>query len=226
MSDCPTSAAGGIRWDRGHLAGTLPLPGHFAVTLDDGPVAAVTPQVLAMLRRYGLHATFFVVGQHVVKAPALLRQILAEGHTIGCHTYDHVDAATMDVTTILDQMARNQAAVDAALGRPYPLRQFRPAYGTVTGGLRTALRAREADLVMWHHSTSDGSAPLAPPETLMAAIAASLTSADWSGILLAHDAYPQSPNVLEAFIRHALGRGLQAVTTGQIIDGIRSQAGA
>lgn len=213
-------------WERGHLEGTLPMPGRFALTLDDGPVAAVTPQILAVLRRFGAKATFFVVGQRVVTAPAVLRQVLDEGHAIGCHGYDHVDASTQDVGAILAQMARNQDAVNAALGREYPLRQFRPPYGAVTDDLRQALAQRGAELVMWHHDTNDRTAPLASPEVLFQAVAGSGTSADWSGILLAHDAYPQSPNVLEAFIRQALSRGLQAVTTAEMVDAVRARSAA
>jgi peptidoglycan/xylan/chitin deacetylase (PgdA/CDA1 family) len=206
------------------LTGDLTLPGRFAITCDDGPVAAVTPVMLAMLARYGIKATFFVVGQRVDACPALVRQVVAEGHALGCHTYDHVDVRTMTKPDILAQLARNQQAVDAALGRPYPLRQFRPPYGETSEDLDEVLTAAKVHRVMWQVNANDGQAPAASVPVLQADIGGNGHLADWSGILLAHDAYPQSPNVVEAFIRHALGRGLQPVTTGQVIAELQGQA--
>jgi peptidoglycan/xylan/chitin deacetylase (PgdA/CDA1 family) len=174
--------------------------------------------MLAMLARYGIKATFFVVGQRVDACPTLVRQVVAEGHTLGCHTYDHVDVRTMTPPEIAAQLARNQQAVDAALGRHYPLHQFRPPYGETSAGLDEVLTAARVHRVMWQVNANDGQAPAASTAALQADIGGNSHLVNWSGILLAHDAYPQSPNVVEAFIRHALDRGLQPVTTGQVIE--------
>lgn len=60
-----------------------------ALTFDDGPHPAYTPQVLALLKQYKAKATFFVIGGRVKMNPGLVRQTLAEGHEIGNHTYTH-----------------------------------------------------------------------------------------------------------------------------------------
>jgi peptidoglycan/xylan/chitin deacetylase (PgdA/CDA1 family) len=62
--------------------------GCIAVTFDDGPTG-VTPQVLECLARYGAKATFFVLGNQVRKRPEVLRQVLAEGHEVAIHGYEH-----------------------------------------------------------------------------------------------------------------------------------------
>ncbi|MEQ7007119.1 bifunctional polysaccharide deacetylase/glycosyltransferase family 2 protein [Actinopolymorpha sp. B17G11] len=62
-----------------------------ALTFEDGPDPRWTPQVLAVLRRHGVRATFFVVGSKAAAHPELTRRILAEGHEIGSHTYTHAD---------------------------------------------------------------------------------------------------------------------------------------
>ena len=59
------------------------------LTFDDGPHPEVTPAVLDRLRKYGARALFFVVGSRISKAPHLLERILAEGHVIGNHSYEH-----------------------------------------------------------------------------------------------------------------------------------------
>lgn len=210
-------------WQRCHLDGTVPLPGHFAITLDDGPLATTTPAMVAVLNRFGVRATFFVVGRRVVRSPELVRQVVAAGHALGCHGFDHVDASTMAATDLRDQLDRNQRAVNEALGRVYPLRQFRPPYGVVTDDLRTIVRERAGEIVLWHYDSSDRQAPRLTADELLPRLAASPTSAVWSGILLAHDTYPQSPAVVEAFVRQALARGLRAVTTAEMVDAVQGR---
>ncbi len=59
------------------------------ITIDDGPYSRTTPQVLDVLYRYGVRATFFVVGKQAEAYPQILRRIYNEGHSIGSHTYEH-----------------------------------------------------------------------------------------------------------------------------------------
>jgi cellulose synthase/poly-beta-1,6-N-acetylglucosamine synthase-like glycosyltransferase/peptidoglycan/xylan/chitin deacetylase (PgdA/CDA1 family) len=68
-------------------------PRTVALTFDDGPDPAWTPKILAILRRYRVRATFFVVGAHAASYPALVRQELAEGDEVGSHTYTHLSLA-------------------------------------------------------------------------------------------------------------------------------------
>jgi peptidoglycan-N-acetylglucosamine deacetylase len=62
---------------------------HIALTFDDGPSPASTPILLALLARYQLQATFFVVGQQAAEYPELITTILAHGHTVGNHSWRH-----------------------------------------------------------------------------------------------------------------------------------------
>ena len=68
-------------------------PKTVALTFDDGPDATWTPQVLAVLAKYHVPGTFFVVGSSVARDPALVREIRAEGSEIGIHTFTHPDLA-------------------------------------------------------------------------------------------------------------------------------------
>lgn len=69
---------------------TLPLQEkELVLTFDDGPWPATTPKVLAALAHECVHATFFLLGRNVAAYPALARRVLAEGHSIGHHSYSH-----------------------------------------------------------------------------------------------------------------------------------------
>lgn len=60
------------------------------LTFDDGPIPEATPFVLDTLAHAGIHATFFMVGDNVRKHPDIFRRVVAEGHRIGNHTYNHI----------------------------------------------------------------------------------------------------------------------------------------
>ena len=60
------------------------------LTFDDGPIPESTPFILDILRRFGVRATFFVVGDNVRKYPDLFQQIIDEGHLVGNHTHNHI----------------------------------------------------------------------------------------------------------------------------------------
>src|SRR3712207_1810742 len=77
----------------GHVLTGTPAtaPRTVALTFDDGPSANWTPQVLDILRRNRVKATFFLVGADVERFPDVARRIAREGHTIGNHSWDHPD---------------------------------------------------------------------------------------------------------------------------------------
>jgi peptidoglycan/xylan/chitin deacetylase (PgdA/CDA1 family) len=109
-----------------------------ALTFDDGPDPAVTPQVLDLLKRHRLPATFFIAGIKAEAHPALVREILRQGHTIGNHSYHH------DPLLMLRSRARLAAEIagtQEALAR-FGIRPiaFRPPVGITNPGLAGVLR--------------------------------------------------------------------------------------
>ncbi|MDR3478679.1 MAG: polysaccharide deacetylase family protein [Gammaproteobacteria bacterium] len=68
---------------------TKPLKGTVALTFDDGPTEIYTPQILAILKKYNIKATFFMVGVNAKNHPDLVRQVLAEGHAVNNHSLTH-----------------------------------------------------------------------------------------------------------------------------------------
>lgn len=99
-----------------------------ALTFDAGASSVPTPSILKTLRDNGLHVTFFLTGKWCEKNPELVRQIAAEGHEIGNHTYSHPDLRKCTDEEIIDQLARTEELVRSLTGRstkPY----FRPPFG-------------------------------------------------------------------------------------------------
>ena len=99
-----------------------------ALTIDDGPSPEYTPQVLRLLERYRVTATFSMIGLEVAAHPGLVRDVAAAGHTIANHTWSHPDLAHLPPALIADQGDRASGAIHRATGQVPSL--FRAPYGT------------------------------------------------------------------------------------------------
>jgi peptidoglycan/xylan/chitin deacetylase (PgdA/CDA1 family) len=127
-----------------------------ALTFDDGPHPETTPALLAALRRAGVRATFFLVGEGVERWPELVRQIVADGHVLGNHTHRH----RLLVFRTVEQIAEEVAACQRALARAgVDARLFRPPHGFKPIGLHGVLRRHGLRLVAWQGSIRDTDAP-------------------------------------------------------------------
>ena len=101
---------------RKHFPVTLPLaPREVVLTFDDGPLPGTTERVLDALRRECARASFFLLGRNVAAHPALARREMAEGHTVGHHTYAHPLLSRMSLPRAEAEIDRGFAAVDLAL---------------------------------------------------------------------------------------------------------------
>src|SRR5665648_730536 len=92
-------------------------PGVIALTFDDGPDPVWTPKILEVLRRNHVHATFFVVGTQVAAHPEILRQIVADGHEVGVHTFTHADLGRVPVWRQSLELKETQLVVAGATGK-------------------------------------------------------------------------------------------------------------
>jgi peptidoglycan-N-acetylglucosamine deacetylase len=98
-----------------------------ALTVDDGPSPVYTPQVLRLLARYQVTATFSMVGLEVAAHPAVAREVAAAGHKIINHTWSHINLAKRSPVVIADQINRATTAIHQATGRVPDM--FRAPYG-------------------------------------------------------------------------------------------------
>jgi peptidoglycan/xylan/chitin deacetylase (PgdA/CDA1 family) len=93
-------------------------PGEVVLTFDDGPWPGNTPAVLAALAAQCVKATFFPIGQHASWHPEILRQVVANGHTVGSHSWSHVNLAKKSLAEAKDEIENGISAVAIAAGRP------------------------------------------------------------------------------------------------------------
>lgn len=125
-------------------------PAAVAITFDDGPHPDGTPQILEILAASGsgVKATFFLVGEQVVKRPELARRIAAEGHAIGLHGYRHLPHPSRTATKMREDFRRGAAAIADAVGRQPRL--HRPPYGVYSpASLRIAREELGLQPLLW-----------------------------------------------------------------------------
>jgi peptidoglycan/xylan/chitin deacetylase (PgdA/CDA1 family) len=109
------------------MPGIERVPAGAALTFDDGPDPDGTPQVLDALDAAGVRATFFLVGEQLMRHHAIAREAATRGHELALHCYEHTDQESMRPQAVRDDMARALGAFQAATGRTP--RFFRPPYG-------------------------------------------------------------------------------------------------
>jgi len=133
-----------------------PLPNQLALTFDDGPNPAATPQLLEVLTRHNIRATFFLIGDFVRLQPALTREIAAAGHIIGNHTMSHPFLPRYSSTRIHSELAGCNAVLEDTLGRRITL--FRPPHGGRSPAVFRAARSLGLHTVQWNLIVGDWSA--------------------------------------------------------------------
>ncbi|MHC3474204.1 glycosyltransferase [Streptomyces sp. 7R007] len=108
---------------------SLNVPDHrLVLTFDDGPDPTWTPKVLDVLKKHHAHAVFFVTGTMASRYPELVRRMVAEGHEVGLHTFNHPDLSYQSKKRIDWELSQNQLALEGAAGVRSSI--FRPPYSS------------------------------------------------------------------------------------------------
>jgi peptidoglycan/xylan/chitin deacetylase (PgdA/CDA1 family) len=135
-----------------------PHASMIALTFDDGPNPAITPQLLELLARYGTRATFFLVGRVARACPELVCEIADRGHSIGNHTETHPNLAWMPAWQIVEELKSCQESILRALGfeRDAAPILMRPPFGFRGPQLWSATRrAGLQGVAMWSVTSYD-----------------------------------------------------------------------
>lgn len=128
------------------------------LTFDDGPIPEVTPWVLETLEKYGIKATFFCVGDNVRKHPEIYRQVLANGHRTGNHTFHHLQGWQHSTQHFLHNTHLAKERIDSPL--------FRPPHGHMWANQSRELHKAGYRLIMWDVVTRDYSRFMSPEQVL------------------------------------------------------------
>ncbi|MET7731317.1 bifunctional polysaccharide deacetylase/glycosyltransferase family 2 protein [Streptomyces sp. NPDC005402] len=119
---------------RGGRATTTSVPSRtIALTFDDGPNPTYTPQVLKILEKYDVPATFFLVGSMVSRYPGIVKNMVDQGNEVGIHTFTHVDLSYQSDARVRREMTQTQLALAGAAGITTTL--FRAPYSSETDAI-------------------------------------------------------------------------------------------
>ncbi|MEV7602320.1 polysaccharide deacetylase family protein [Kitasatospora sp. NPDC089797] len=169
------SAVGRIRTAIGALAVALVATGAVAVpadtaeaagsrsgkvvylTFDDGPSPAYTPRILSILQRYGVHATFFELGENVAAHPSVTAQVARQGHSVQNHSWSHPDLRRLSGGSFGTQVGSTDRAIRRQTGRTPTC--LRPPYGAVNSTVRSRAAALGKQVVLWSVDPADWSRP-------------------------------------------------------------------
>ena len=123
-------------------------PSTVALTFDDGPNPEITPRLLDLFDKHGIHATFFLVGRFVRACPQLAADIVARGHVVGNHTETHPNLFRLSTARVREEITACQQAIEQAAARKAVW--MRPPFGFRGPNLIGVLREQGLrGMVMW-----------------------------------------------------------------------------
>ena len=187
-----------------------------AITFDTGP-SIRTPQILSILRRYHVHATFFTIGRNVMKYPATARAMAAQGNEMETLTWDHQILTSINGDDVRKEIVQGRAAVQQVTGKVPTL--LRPPQGRTSDSITAICRKLGMAEVEWTATASDF-------ETIDPALITRriLDQTKPDGIILLHDhvdptnhGYNGTVAALPGIISTLQARGYTFVTVSQLL---------
>jgi len=180
-----------------------------ALTFDDGPHPKYTPQLLAILKKYNVKATFFVVGKMAKQSPWLVRAEVKAGHVVGNHTYNHVNLTRIPPGQVEEEWRQCSDAIKSITGKSPKF--CRPPGGDYNRTVIDAAAAAELTTVFWTDDPGDYASPgtnIIEDRTLR--------RIDNGGIILIHDGVEQTIQVLPQIIESLKKRGFRFQTVDEM----------
>ena len=183
-----------------------------ALTFDDGPDSEFTPKALRLLKEYNVKASFFLIGKNAEKHPELVKQIIAEGHVIGSHSYAHTNnygfLSRNKVTK--DIMKSQKVLFDITKKR---VQFFRPPFGVTNPNIARAVKNLSLKTFGWSVRSYDTVAKNS--EVVFKKITTNLKKGD---IVLLHDTSKLSVEILEKLLKHLKTKNMNSVTLSTLFN--------
>lgn len=189
-----------------------------ALTFDDGPDEDFTPQILDVLKKYDVKATFFVMGQKVGWNPEIVKRENEEGHEIGNHTFTHINVSKRGYAEIEKEITQTQEIVKQTIGEEPKI--FRPPYRAISKNMCSIVKDKDMNIILWSNlDPRDWSNPG------VYYICDTIVSKVQNGsIILLHDynsvrnSKSQTIQALDVFIPQLQAKGYKFVTISELID--------
>jgi peptidoglycan/xylan/chitin deacetylase (PgdA/CDA1 family) len=181
-----------------------------ALTFDDGPHQAYTPEILRILKDRNVRATFFVVGLMAERYPYLVRAEFRYGHTVANHTYHHQKLPEMSYTDISNDITTCGDAIERIIGiKP---RYFRPSGGNYNSDVVAVANSLGYKMVLWTDNSGDFLNP-----GIKAIVDRVVYRATPGGIILLHDGVDETLAALPSIIDILRSKGYEFVTMDELI---------
>lgn len=191
------------------------------LTFDDGPIPEVTLWVLDELKKHNAKATFFCIGENVQKHPEIFRRIIAEGHAVGNHTFNHLKGTKTETSEYVENVEKaGRQMIDdgsekmdnsktsnqqSAISNQQSL--FRPPYGKITSKQAKILQQKGFKIVMWDIISYDFDATISEEKCLQNV----LKNIRPGSVLVFHDSLKAEKN-----LRYVLPKILEFLTEKQL----------
>lgn len=178
-----------------------------ALTFDDGPHPVYTEQMLDLLEKEQVPATFFLLGQNVEEYGEVVKEIADKGHLIGNHTYHHIQITTLPTEQAYEEIDKTSRLIEELTGKG--TEYVRPPFGTWNEGLES-----ELDLipVMWTIDTLDWTT--GNVDWIVSQV---VKDAKENDIILMHDSYKSTVRAVERIIELLKADGFEFVTVDEVI---------
>ncbi|MDR7369725.1 polysaccharide deacetylase family protein [Flavobacterium aquidurense] len=182
-----------------------------ALTFDDGP-SIFTLEVLELLKKYNAKATFFCIGKNIETHPEILKQVIAEGHLVGNHSYSHskfFDFYHEDKIT--DELRKTDELLEKFTSKK--INFFRPPYGVTTPSIRRALKITGHKVIGWNIRSLDGGTK--DQNLIFNRIIKRVSP---GGIVLLHDTGSHSVSVLEQFLQFLQQNNYKVISLEELLN--------
>ena len=156
------------------------------LTFDDGPTPEITTYVLNELKKHNAKATFFCIGKNVKKYHTIYERIKKEGHAIGNHTYNHLNASRVTKTSYIDNIQKAEKLIKSNL--------FRPPYGRLKSSQARSIISMGYKIIMWDVLSADFDTMVTPEKCLKNVL--SKTSS--GSIVVMHDSHKAKDKIYYA----------------------------
>lgn len=182
-----------------------------ALTFDDGPHGTLTPKLLDILRAEGVHATFFVLGENVALHPEIARRIVAEGHEIANHSWDHPSLPKVSAARLDKELRSTTEIIEKTTGQKVTM--MRPTYGALNDRVEKAILENYGlDIILWSVDPRDWKRPGAGVVTRRL-----VDGASPGAILLVHDIHPGTIAAMPDTIAQIKAKGYSFATVSDLL---------
>ncbi len=178
-----------------------------AITFDDGPHPSYTEQLLDGLKERGVHATFFVTGEHAGLHPEIIKRMQNEGHLIGNHTYSHIQLTKNNREDFKEELIMTNKVIKEITGEE--VQYVRPPYGSWDKSFEKELNMFP---VLWTVDPLDWSS-----KNVTGITRKIVTNTKENDIILMHDYFETSVTAALKAIDELQGKGYTFVTVDEIL---------